>query len=863
MNDKEKLEYAYLFSDVLKEETQRIAEIRRNRFGSENISPADIGHSGLALSGGGIRSAAFGLGILHALHNQRLLRHIDYLSTVSGGGYIGSALTFFAATHAKADRSSTPSATSGSSDPSVVGDLLGTAFVGAKTDKGEKNLRLDHIRRQGNYLSQGDRLGIGSMLAMVLRSCLVGVAIWLPIAALALVVMVIASLPLEIAHHHFFDDVPLADVQGTPTTGQASDGTAGSTQRYSVMQIETTLDIARGQPSTLTLEAQLAAEPIKDQLLVGETLVYLIWPAAFCFLLLGLNAVVTCVSSDLRPVDESYGERLAQQRWFGKLLRLGLGLLVIASLPLAVDVLNYFGASLVDGSIVAALGSVVGGITAFQAFQRTASKGGSGAINLAGLLASSGAGLMLYAGLILALLFAHSLLELAGWSGTWGPEHRVPFFWGVGLLVGLAIVSLWVAYRTDLNIIALHRLYRDRLMETFLPNAADAGGWHAATEAERFWLADACAATSVGPYHLINSNVVLARSEDTGYSGRGGDGFVLSPLFCGCDATGWCPTAEWIQFPSNEKGNPDRFSLATAMAVSAAAVNPHAGVSGKGPTRNRLVSAAMNLMNIRLGYWAPNPNPDKRLPVDSNGFTRKPTWLRVLPTMLLGGSKGKPPPAHSETAPFVELTDGGHFENLGIYELVRRRVKVIIVADAGCDPTFGYADLGNAIERCRVDFGVSIRFEDEAFDLRHLAPLPSDDPLQKVFPLARRGVAIGRIRYPGLNGTAEPEMGFLVFIKTTLTQHLPADIYAHKQADPSFPDQSTGDQWFDEAQFEAYRELGYSLFENFIDEFAKSCPERTAVPLPSDRFGYGALIDWLHGRGWLVAGKPAAPTARA
>ena len=227
------------------------------------------------------------------------------------------------------------------------------------------------------------------------------------------------------------------------------------------------------------------------------------------------------------------------------------------------------------------------------------------------------------------------------------------------------------------------------------------------------------------------------------------------------------------------------------------------------------------------------------------------------------GSNDQARGVHTEHARFVELTDGGHFENLGIYELVRRRVKLIIVADAGCDPTFGFADLGNAIERCRVDFGVSIRFEDEAYDLRHLAPLPSDNPLLKVFPLARRGVALARIRYPGANDAAAPEMGYLVYINTTLTERLPADIYAYKQADPSFPDQTTNDQFFDEAQFEAYRELGYSLFENFIDEFAKSGPERTAAPLPSDRFGYGVLIDWLHGRGWRMPGKPASSTEPA
>ena len=221
MSDKEKLEYAYHFSDVLKEETRRIGQIRENRFGAGSAALSDIGYSGLALSGGGIRSAAFGLGVLHALHNQKLLRHIDYLSTVAGGGYIGSAFTFFAAKHAKEDRGREQGANSASADPSVMGDLLGTAFVGAKADREKKNRRLDHIRRHGNYLIQGDRLGAGSALAMVLRSCMVGVAIWLPLAALALTTRRVAYIPSM----HASSSSPMAGISRiSASTSWSADG---------------------------------------------------------------------------------------------------------------------------------------------------------------------------------------------------------------------------------------------------------------------------------------------------------------------------------------------------------------------------------------------------------------------------------------------------------------------------------------------------------------------------------------------------------------------------------------------------------------------------------------------------------------
>jgi hypothetical protein len=443
---------------------------------------------------------------------------------------------------------------------------------------------------------------------------------------------------------------------------------------------------------------------------------------------------------------------------------------------------------------------------------------------------------MLYAGLILAITFGDGLAAL------FSPRH-MEFF--IAVLLGAAGLSLFVASRTNLNVVSLHRLYRDRLMETFLPNPSLAGHWHKARDAEKTWLDEICSEKSVGPYHLLNTNIILTNSNKTACAGRGGDSFVLAPLYSGSDATGWANTKQWASFAEAGKST-DRLSLPTAMAISGAAVNPHSGPSGAGPTRNKLVSIAMALANLRLSCWLPRPreHPPKVAP--------KASWLNLAWPFVRGRS-------HAEDAKLVELSDGGHFENLGLYELVRRRVKFIIAADAGCDPGFAFADLGNALERCRVDFGVDIRFTDDAFDLRHLIPLASDgSPFEKVAPLAKRGVAVAQIRYPDEKDPLgkPPEIGHLLLIKTTLTEHLPADVYAYKKANPSFPDQTTGDQWFDEAQFEAYRELGYALVENFLDEFAKSPPARAAA----DRQGvpHAELIEWLHGHAQPMAESKAA-----
>src|SRR5690606_36770925 len=208
------------------------------------------------------------------------------------------------------------------------------------------------------------------------------------------------------------------------------------------------------------------------------------------------------------------------------------------------------------------------------------------------------------------------------------------------------------------------------------------------------------------PYHLINANVVLVDSSASDFRARGGDSFVLSPLYCGSRATGWVRSSSYMA------GSGRGLTLSSAMAISGAAVNPNTGVAGRGLMRNRLVSMLLTALNLRLGYWATNPKKHKdRIP----NFISPGLVAGVLAEGL------------HENASMVELTDGGHFENLGLYELIRRQVKLIVVSDAGCDPDFDFGDLANAVERARVDFGVKIEFRGE-YPLSDL--LPGSGPKQ-------------------------------------------------------------------------------------------------------------------------------------
>ena len=127
-----------------------------------------------------------------------------------------------------------------------------------------------------------------------------------------------------------------------------------------------------------------------------------------------------------------------------------------------------------------------------------------------------------------------------------------------------------------------------------------------------------------------------------------------------------------------------------------------------------------------------------------------------------------------------------------MYELVRRRCKLIVACDASCDSGYAFADLHNAMERCRVDFGVEITRVTR--DL-----VPQNGYVSQHFDLCR-------IRYtPG----KEADDGLLLYIKPGLKTDDPEDLLGYSKVNQSYPHDSTADQWFDEERFENYRKLGY------------------------------------------------------
>jgi hypothetical protein len=736
--------------------------------------------AGIAISGGGIRSASFSLGVLQALEHLDLLRRFDYMSTVSGGGYIGSALTWFNR-HPRKPAAMAPGAAAGTDQPhsssgggrhpagsaesaqaaaaepaevagteADVGEEAGQGHAAARADcpswrfpfcsdkrhdfaekQVERDLQdhhktlyteLDFIREHGNYLVPSKGLTTMALFGVLLRNSLTSAFVYL-----GLLVMLLWAVNWAI---HPFDPV-----------------------RFTWLL------------------------PPFDKLHINPVLWFSLAGMAVMVVLTVFIGISTRAGAATK--NKGYARRNASQAILGWVLLISLVSGAVGTLPyvtkLAFD----------EFSLMTALGAlplVLGPAGAiYQFFWQKAN---------AGVPTGMLAGLRIW---ITALLLIYGLLLLA-----FVAQKGLPT-WQVG---GWFIISVVLGFRINTNLFGIGRMYRDRLMETFLPDweAVKKDRWQPAREADEAFLKGLCGKDHPGPYHLINCHVVLTDSDIARYRNRGGDNFVMSHKYCGGDAIGWFSTEEF------EGG---KMTLATAMSISGAAVNPRAGVGGHGVTRNRLVSFMLALFNIRLGFWADNP----RVGGDPSESIGQPNFFRPG---LFQGLFGH---GMHRRAPYLELTDGGHFDNTGLYELIRRRLSLILLSQAGEDANFAIDDLANAIERARADFGVVIRFTDEETSLRNMVPgTAGEGGFGKRMELSEKGYAIAQIQYPPDSPGGRRHYGTLVILKTVLTENLPPEIYSYKATNSSFPHQSTADQFFGEEQLEAYRELGFKLCYNMLQD---------------------------------------------
>lgn len=371
------------------------------------------------------------------------------------------------------------------------------------------------------------------------------------------------------------------------------------------------------------------------------------------------------------------------------------------------------------------------------------------------------------------------------------------------VLIGLLAILLLASAKLKVNRFSLHGLYRNRLVRAFL-GAARAGSSSSGdrdpfTDFDPYDNMRVAELAASGPHDgqsapralfpVINLALNITGGDRLAWQERKAMSFTVTPLACGwTDPTpmsdgqsqgAYAPTAKYGGNERDAGMSGDGISLGTAITVSGAAASPNMGYNSSPAT-----AFLMTLFNVRLGAWLPNPAAERCSAAD---MARSSPGNALIPLFseLAGWS--------DSTSRYVYLSDGGHFDNLGLYEMVRRRCRLIFVSDAGCDPQCRFEDLGMAIRKIWIDFQVRITLDKVGIVPRGRAQAGDVS------------YATGTIVYP----EADAPPGHLIYLKPSyLAWAAPIDVRSYAEANEDFPHESTADQWFSESQFESYRRLG-------------------------------------------------------
>jgi hypothetical protein len=507
-----------------------------------------------------------------------------------------------------------------------------------------------------------------------------------------------------------------------------------------------------------------------------------------CILAVTLAASLVVLGSEVltpRSLNASYWLRRTTERVMGQAFIPSVAMLVYSTIPIIpVLTAKYLAAHGLNASIVGLTGLLSGvgsALYGYYTFVRNIVPGLVGQL-AASIAAIIGLYMMAVVAYVGATMFLHANSnQFAGWT--------VAIFVGIG---GAMVLSFVMAVYTNVNLIGFHRFYRDRLMETFMPEDGAVRAMQAdfspvadtlsVAALRRFFAARRTGDTwHARPYPLINTNVILLKDDDQKVASRGGDNFLISPLFVGSTSTGWEDTQKYIELSGP-------LTLASAMAASGAAANASAGYIGTCITTNPLVSRVMSLLNIRLGLWVGNP-----------GLRRR---VRSIPTFLLTALYSGYS-THRRDSAFLELTDGGHFENLGLYELVRRKLEIILIVDGEEDPSINLSSLVSATHRIEQDFGARLDFAAGGGGPERLVMYPATGGYPYGVKYAKAPFLVGTI------ADKDGSSGVLIYVKATVIREMDFTTAGYLANNPAFPHQTTANQFFRPEQFDAYRLLGH------------------------------------------------------
>lgn len=457
----------------------------------------------------------------------------------------------------------------------------------------------------------------------------------------------------------------------------------------------------------------------------------------------------------------------------------------------------------------------------------------------------------------------HSILSGFSEQAYWEAFGVSPgcWYWPLGLVVASVLVFCVLSWRVNINEFSMHHFYKNRLVRCYLGASASGAG----TRRRPDWFTgfspkDDMALKTLryeekptgAPYPILNATVNVTAGMELATQERKGLSWIFTPWYSGFEPArsdddrklrfvgesgkqiqeikeqasqlktqatmdkklvkvAQKAQDEQTQIEEAEKKAEDQgktyavtdklgtgMAIGTAMAISGAAANPNWGSHSSPQT-----AFLLTLFNVRLGWWIGNP-------ADENTFKRPGPGMALfsLFSELFG--------TLHEGSPYLNLSDGGHFENLGMYELIRRRCRYVIAIDGEADPDYHFEGLGGAVRKCRADFGIDI--------------VINPRPIQLKDGVNRAHCVVGRIYYPTSEFPSDYphrnkkkddklEPGWLLYIKSSVTGDEPADVEEYRREHPDFPQQSTIEQFFTESQFESYRMLGLHVVNTVLDRY--------------------------------------------
>ena len=828
-----------------------------------NQAAFEEGHTALCLSGGGIRSASFSVGVLQGLAQRGLIQGFDYLSTVSGGGFAGGWLSAWLH-RAGAGSGGSVADTRVFAERALASDALAHLQGQPRMLDDVEPWPVARLRLYTRYLSPQTGFfaaDFWGLIATLLRNTLLNWAVLLPLLGAAMLVprfqfalihlleqdentvasvfhavdfwtLVVAALSYGLAFVHIVVNLPSYGNRGQSEPQfvawclvPLSIGTLALTYYWATWGqfVLTPTQFAAGGAGVnlsvwLVTGFVTGSRPFRPRTWVAAALSGGIWAVVFQAILNGLFsyddlsrlyvtfafplimgglllqavAFVGLAGHEMTAADLEWWSRASA--WMLIVAFTWLGVCGVAfGVPQLFDQLaEHVPHAIQDISIATA---VLGLVTSW--LLRPTGEGGKLSLprRLAFALAAPLAVVLIVGGVatidrelvkgVTALGDRSAfLLSIQHWpvclpsdEAQYSSHRCHPADGGFGetAVVFMALIALGMVTSrlVPANKFSLHDLYHNRLTRAYLgasrhqrkPNPFT--GFDPNDDVELATLADQ------RPMHIVNATLNMRLDPRLGRQETQALSFTFSALHCGSHALcAYRPSSQFAFDPLRKRS----ITLGTAMTISGAAASPQMG-----QFTSPAMAFLLALFNARLGVWLGNPAAAGR-----NTWRARDPRARIAPILreMLGWT--------TDTNPYVFLSDGSHFDNLGLWEMVLRRVRHIVIVDSGCDLEYQLEDLATAVRRARVDHGAEITFDTLAMKALR------DEPLKPHF-------VTGTIRYL----EAPDTLGSIVYIKPGLSSDEPVDIINYRKAHPEFPHESTANQWFTDAQFESYRALGF------------------------------------------------------